>query len=389
MTEDYDAIARRLGPGIAGADGGPLAGFDFMVKDLFDVAGVPTQAGNPDYGPWRGVPSKHAAAVGRLLSAGARLVAKTHTHELAYGITGINPHFGSPVNPRAAVRICGGSSSGSAAAVAGGLVPFALGTDTAGSIRIPASFCGVFGYRPTHGRIAVDGVVPLAPSLDTVGVLAHDAATLERAAAVLLDEKPHEEGVLFDAAFTLGKGPPVEPAAERALARTVESVGRLKLRRGPMAFAGLADALEAQRTVQYAEAWAVHQDWIEQKRPRLGQDVAHHFAAAAKLSVAQIGRAISLRSAMSAEIRRLIGARGLLLLPATPDVAPEVARLNDFEEAMAFRTRTLLLNTLASVAGLPVVTVPVPARDGLYVGIQLIGPPGSDVPLLAFARRFF
>jgi len=148
---------------------GPLQGLSFAAKDLFDVAGLPTTAGNPDFAERWGLPRRDAWAVAALKQAGAKLIAKTHTHELAYGITGINPHFGTPQNPKVLGGIPGGSSSGSAVAVAAGLVPVALGSDTAGSVRIPASFCGAYAYRPTHGAIPTKGMVPLAPSYEPWG----------------------------------------------------------------------------------------------------------------------------------------------------------------------------------------------------------------------------
>src|SRR5437879_5476323 len=166
---------------IAGAPGGPLAGLTFAAKDLFDVAGHPTGGGNPDWARSHPVPTRHAWAVQRLLDAGATLIGKTITDEVSLGILGENPFDGTPLNPKAPDRVPGGSSSGSAAAVAGGLVDTALGTDTGGSVRIPASFCGLFGIRPTHGRITDAGVVPLALSFDTVGCFGRDAATVARA----------------------------------------------------------------------------------------------------------------------------------------------------------------------------------------------------------------
>lgn len=156
---------------LPGAPDGPLADLTFAAKDLFDVAETPTTAGNPAFAERWGLPSQDAWAVSALKRAGAKLVAKLHTHELAYGMTGINPHYGTPANPHDPSRIPGGSSSGSGVAVASGLVPLALGTDTGGSVRIPASLCGVWGYRPTHGLVPNDGVVPLAPSFDTVGAV--------------------------------------------------------------------------------------------------------------------------------------------------------------------------------------------------------------------------
>ena len=174
---------------IAGAPRGPLAGKTFAAKDLFDVAGYPTGGGNPDWPRHRATPTRHAWAVQRLLDAGATLIGKTVTDEVSLGILGENPFDGTPLNPKAPDRVPGGSSSGSASAVAQGLCDTALGTDTGGSVRVPASFCGLYGIRPTHGRLDLTGMMPQAPSSDTTGWFARDADTFARVSEILLGER--------------------------------------------------------------------------------------------------------------------------------------------------------------------------------------------------------
>src|SRR5207253_6782153 len=195
MTDDAGSGSDDIGafvPGqkfrIAGRAGGPLSGLTFAAKDLFDVAGHPTGGGNPDWAKTNPGPERHAWAVQTLLDAGADLIAKTITDEVSLGILGENPFYGTPVNPRAPGHVPGGSSSGSAAAVAAGLCDTALGTDTGGSVRVPASFCGLYGIRPTHGRINMSGVMPQAPSSDTTGWFARDRDTFARVSSVMLDE---------------------------------------------------------------------------------------------------------------------------------------------------------------------------------------------------------
>src|SRR5271170_1472219 len=187
---DDDVNAFVPGPRvhIEGRPGGPLSGLTFAAKDLFDVAGHPTGGGNPDWARSNPVPAWHAWAVQRLLDAGATLIGKTITDEVSLGIVGENAFYGTPVNPRAPGRVPGGSSSGSAAAVAAGICDTALGTDTGGSVRVPASFCGLYGIRPTHGRLDVTGMLPQAPTSDTTGWFARDAATFSRVSAALLGE---------------------------------------------------------------------------------------------------------------------------------------------------------------------------------------------------------
>src|SRR5205807_911885 len=187
--DDINAFVPGPRAHIEGRPGGPLSGLTFAAKDLFDVAGYPTGGGNPDWARSNPVPAQHAWAVQRLLDGGATLIGKTITDEVSLGIVGENAFYGTPVNPRAPGRVPGGSSSGSAAAVAAGICDTALGTDTGGSVRVPASFCGLFGIRPTHGRLPVTGMMPQAPSSDTTGWFARDAGTFAKVASVMLGER--------------------------------------------------------------------------------------------------------------------------------------------------------------------------------------------------------
>ena len=179
------AFCRHTHVEMKGASHGPLLGLKFAVKDIYDVAAHRTGFGNPDWLRTHGPAAQTAPVVQRLLDAGADLVGKTHTDELTWSFTGENAHYGAPVNVNAPGRITGGSSSGSASAVAAGVVDFAVGSDTGGSVRLPASFCGILGMRPTHGRIPLDGVCPLAPSFDTCGWFARDAGVFERVGRTL------------------------------------------------------------------------------------------------------------------------------------------------------------------------------------------------------------
>ncbi len=389
MDDPLGAIVERV-DGHPRASDGPLADLSFMAKDLFDVAGHATNAGNPAYAEWHGTPANDAWAVRALCAAGAELTAKTHTHELAYGLTGVNPHFGTPRNPHDPERIAGGSSSGSAAAVGSGKVPFALGTDTAGSIRLPASLCGIFGIRPTHGRIPVEGLAPLAPSLDTVGALAQSPEVLQRVARVLVPswDTPPSHGferalVLRDAeAFSDRAGIDAgEHAAER-LASLGLHVSKTDLRL-------FEDIRDVQRVIGGAQVWSVHQQWIAQREPRFGWDVERKLKAASELSVADIGRAISREPELVRALDALFGdGDTLALLPSSPGVAPRVADLEDRQQAAAFRSSVLALVTPSSLGGLPAVAVPSIHADGLPVGVQLMGPRGSDERLLHLLQNW-
>ncbi|HEX6004321.1 MAG TPA: amidase family protein, partial [Burkholderiales bacterium] len=188
QRDQVGAFCRHTHVALKGSGSGPLAGLTFGVKDIYDIAGHRTGFGSPDWFATHAAAARTAPTVQRILNAGADMVGKTHTDELTYSLNGENPHYGTPVNVNAPGRIPGGSSSGSAAAVAAGLCDFALGSDTGGSVRAPASYCGIYGIRPTHGRVSLEGACPLAPSFDTAGWFARDATLLERVGQVLLGE---------------------------------------------------------------------------------------------------------------------------------------------------------------------------------------------------------
>jgi amidase len=284
MTRMLDTIGAFV-PGqqfrVEAKPGGPLAGLTFAAKDLFDVAGRPTGGGNPDWAKSHPVPTRHAWAVQTLLDAGADLIGKTITDEVSLGILGENPFEGTPVNPRAPGHVPGGSSAGSAAAVAAGLCDTALGTDTGGSVRVPASFCGIHGIRPTHGRLDLRGMMSQAPSSDTTGWFARDAETFARVSAVMLGEAipdtlPTRLVVATDA-FALAD-PETAAALEPMVARLSRLVG--EVREEAMAPPGLAAWARAQRTLQPYEAWLTFQEWIDRTNPRFQFSVARNLALA-------------------------------------------------------------------------------------------------------------
>lgn len=369
-----------------GAADGPLAGLRFGVKDLFDVSGLPTGAGSPDWLATHGVPTADAEVVARLLAAGAHLVGKTNTDEMAWSLAGQNAHYGTPINSAAPDRIPGGSSSGSAAATAAGLVDFAIGSDTGGSVRLPASFCGLYGIRPTWGRISIAGAVPLAPSYDTVGWFARDPTLFARIGGVLLGEAPAMPPLrrvlvatdLFDL---------TGDAVGQALADGVARMGALVGTPEDVVVAGgaLADWREAFRLIQSAEAWAAHGAWITRTRPSFGPGVGDRFAAAAVLDPAEVERARDLRETVRQQMTALVAPGTVLLLPSAPCVAPR--RDADGGTLDALRATALQLLCPAGHAGLPQMSLPLGAIDGLPIGLSLMGAAGSDEQLLEIAAR--
>ncbi len=369
---------------------GPLSGLTFAVKDLYDVAGHITTAGNPYFGAERGPAAGHAETVARLLAAGAELVGKTTTDEFAFGINGMNHHFGVPTNPEAPGRVTGGSSGGSAAAVAGGLCDFALGTDTGGSVRIPASYCGLFGIRPSHGRVSPAGIWPLAPSLDTCGWFTRDAALLARVGAVLLDREAGgaaQPARLFIAedAFDLLE-PETQACLDPAIKRLADWIGGAKT----FKLAGPAGDLEVMRDVyrrvQGREAWISNGAWIGENFEKLGPDVAERFRLASLVSDAEFEEACALREEHAAWLDEQLAGEAFVCLPSTLGPAPLVSQPLDTLDD--WRLKTLRLSAVAPLARTPQISLPLATQAGAPVGLGIMGARGADESLLAFAGRF-
>src|SRR5690348_6702129 len=291
---DHDINAFVPGPRvhIEGRPDGPLSGQTFAAKDLFDVAGHPTGGGNPDWARSNPIPTRHAWAVQKLLDAGATLIGKTITDEVSLGIVGENAFYGTPVNPRAPGRVPGGSSSGSAAAVAAGVCDTALGTDTGGSVRVPASFCGLYGIRPTHGRLNIAGMMPQAPSSDTTGWFARDAETFARISSVMLgevipDELPQRVIVAADALAFVAAA--TAAALEPMVARLGTSIS--EVRDAVLAPPGLAAWHRAQTTLQPHEASRTFAEWIERANPCFQFSVARNLVLGSQIPAAELAHA--------------------------------------------------------------------------------------------------
>ena len=370
---------------IAGAPGGPLAGLTFAAKDLLDVAGYPTGAGNPDWARAHPVPTRHAWAVQRLLDAGATLIGKTITDEVSLGILGENPFDGTPLNPAAPDRVPGGSSSGSASAVAQGLCDTALGTDTGGSVRVPASFCGLYGIRPTHGRLDLTGMLPQAPSSDTTGWFARDAATFARVAEVMLGEPiptdlPTSLVVAVDA---FGFADAETTDALQPLVRKLSSVVK-EIREDLLAPPGLSVWSRAQRTLQPLEAWRTFAPWIERDNPRMQFTVARGLALATTIPGGERHWAELMRVEARARLTWLLRPGTVLCMPTTPFPAPRKGLpLADIEP---IRARISCLTSHGGLTGVPQVNLPGPRVDGAPVGLSILGARGSDAMLVAVAR---
>jgi amidase len=369
---------------IEGRPGGPLHGLRFAAKDLFDVAGHPTGGGNPDWARQNPVPTRHAWAVQTLLDAGATLVGKTITDEVSLGILGENAFEGTPENPAAPGHVPGGSSSGSASAVAQGLCETALGTDTGGSVRVPASFCGLHGIRPTHGRLDLSGMLPQAPSSDTTGWFARDAATFARVSEVLLGEAPAKRPatrlVIATDAFGFA-----EPGTADAFAPMLDRLKRLvpDWREEVLAPPGLVAWGRAQRTLQPIEAWDTFREWVERDNPRFAFSVARGLVLGAATPEAERGWAALVRQEARGRMRYLLPPGTVLALPTTPFPAPKVGL--PLPVLNPIRDQILCLCALGGLAGHPQVSLPGATVDGRPVGLSLVAARGADALLLRMA----
>ena len=366
---------------------GPLAGMTFAVKDLFDIAGYPTGGGQPFVLAMSGIKTKTAPTAQKLLDAGARFIGKTVTDELAFSMNGNNAHFGAPINGAAPDRISGGSSSGSASAVSNNLCDFALGTDTGGSVRAPANHCGLFGIRPTHGRINLAGVLDLAPSLDTCGYFARDVQTFVRVSDVLLGPdtaalptkirllKPIDIWALLDADALAAQIAP--------LAQVETMVG--KAHEMNVVLDNIDTMYWHFRYIQGREAWMVNGPMIERFCPPLGPGVAERFEWSRHVTDEQLAMATVYRERFKKHLAELLGTDGVLILPTVPDIAPLCGESGDAMES--YRNRSIQMLCIAGLSGFPQISMPLSQRLGAPLGLSLLGPQGSDVSLVHIAQR--
>lgn len=383
MNDNHGAFVPGINVSVAPLGSGRLSGQTFAAKDVFAVVDHTNSYGSPDWVRSHPAAQGTAPVVMTLLRAGARLVGMTKTVELAYGLTGENVWHGTPTNPRAPDRFPGGSSCGSAVAVADGMVDFALGTDTAGSVRIPSSYCGIFGFRPSHGALSPAGICALAPSLDTAGWMTRTAALLAEIGEVLLPGDRSElagpllrlEEAWVNAQFPVAEA--LRPAVDRLEKLRGRAIG---IRLLPEGIDAVYDHL---RPLQSEEVWSVLGPWVAAVQPQLGPGTAERIADARETDpdAAAAGRAF--RRTLQARIRPLLAGGSVLVAPTSPCPAPPLTALA--EELEAVRQATIGVTAVASLCGLPEVTLPAGAVNGAPLGLSLIAGPGRDRALLAFA----
>jgi len=387
LNDPLNAFCRHSHVALAGRRGGALQGLTMAVKDVFDIAGHRTGNGHPLWLETHPPAVRTAAAVDRLLEAGASLVGKTHTDEMAYSLNGENVHYGTPTNPKAPGRIPGGSSSGSAAAVAGGLVDFALGTDCGGSVRLPASYCGIYGIRTSHGLVSTDGVVELAPSFDTIGWFARDAGLMRRIAEPVLPHAPvfvpTRLLIMTDAFATAGSA--ISDALAQAVGAISQAFGHVQqlsvYRDVPPNFA------DAFRILQGAEIVRQHGAWIDRHGPTFGPGIRERFAWIRTIDAGAVASATLVRERVARQLDSLLDDNAFLMLPTAPGIAPLLK--TPAAELEAFRARAFALLSIAGLARLPQVTLPLGTLEGCPLGLSLLAPRGRDRGLLDWIATHF
>ena len=386
FTDNLDAFCKDTNAYLAGKPSGPLSGLAFAAKDIFDVAGHVTGGGNPDWKATHPPAERNAWIVETLVNAGATMVGKTHTDELTRGILGENAHYGTPINTKAPDRVPGGSSSGSASAVAGGLVDFALGSDTGGSVRIPASFCGLYGLRPTHGRIPLEGILMQALSYDTIGWFTRDAVTYAKvAAAVFQTEIPDftpSRLVIAQDAFD-----EADEEVSAVLLPIAEKIGELAGSSTTMRLSpnGLTEWAVQQNVLQSEEAWNSVKDWIDQVNPRFSFWVSERYNLAIGLTDAQLKEAAVLRETVRARMDEVFAGGGFVCLPTA--VVPAPLRGLPASAKKDVQGRLSRLTCIAGTTGRPQLSMPLVEVNGLPVGLSIMGDRGSDEALIGFARK--
>lgn len=368
---------------------GVLRGTTFAAKEAFDVKGFVTSGGNPDWYRTHSKASETARAITQLVQAGSRLVGKTHTDELMYGLNGENVHYGTPVNPKAPDRIPGGSSSGSASAVAGKLVDFAIGTDTGGSVRIPASYTGIYGFRPTIGRISLEGVIPLSQTFDTVGCLARDPSLLENVSSVLLDHYKIPSGHSFSRVVVASDAisrvdQELVPEVEAKIAHIASSF--LTVQHEVIAEPGLETWSQAFRIIQGYDIWQNFGTWITETKPHFGPGFHERFYWTRTITREERDKWAHKQKEWREELWSRLRQDTLIVLPTAPGVAP--LKNTPLNILNPFRDRVLQLTCIAGLGGLPQVSMPLLTIQGIPFGISVIAGPGMDEELLAWVRNW-
>ena len=372
---------------VDGNSSGLLKGLKFAVKDIIDVKGQVTGGGNPEWFRTNNSATDHAPVVQDLLNAGADMVGKTITEEFAYGMIGENFHYGTPRNPAAPGHIPGGSSSGSASVVSAKEVDFALGTDTGGSVRVPASFCDIYGFRPSHGRISLEGIMPLAPSLDTCGWFARESAIMKKVGEVLLNWKngtkpgqfflARDAFALVDSSIREALLPALNKASQILGGYNEVDIGSIK---GAENLDGWAQVM---RVIRGSEAASSYLSWIKSNNPVMGSGFRERFESGGKIDSEEIRLAKLKRNNMEKYLQEFLENGAVIAVPAAPALPPPVCSPEIIYDSL--RNNNERYNSMAPLARLPQISLPVAYVGGLPIGLGLIAAPDNDELLLNIA----
>eukprot|EP01060_Flectonema_neradi_P016444 TRINITY_DN23035_c0_g1_i1.p1 TRINITY_DN23035_c0_g1~~TRINITY_DN23035_c0_g1_i1.p1 ORF type:complete len:423 (+),score=86.19 TRINITY_DN23035_c0_g1_i1:75-1271(+) len=364
---------------------GVLDGMSFSVKDIFDVEGVATGFGSPAWLEDAQPAGQDSWVVKTLLNNGGSLVGKTIMDEMAWSLTGENEWYGTPPNAKFPELIPGGSSSGAAASVASGLSRIALGSDTGGSVRVPAANCQLYGMRPTHGRVSLEGARPLAPSLDTAGIIASDLSALSLSMNLLLcPDTRRDPDVPLGSIRWLVDPSTFSLLPESDSSRIQTLISKCTSAVEEIDLGDLNRFVEVFKVVQSAEVWEQHGDWVVEKRPKFGEGIADRFKFAEELSTKKdvVEAAREERAALRRMVSSLIGDDGVLIVPPAGPT-PRVKSVD-----ASWRASTLKLTAITSLTGHPQVVVPVGDGASGPAAISFVGPHGSDEWLLKVAELF-
>jgi aspartyl-tRNA(Asn)/glutamyl-tRNA(Gln) amidotransferase subunit A len=385
-----DAADRRAA---RGAPLGPLDGTIVTIKDLFDVAGEPTRAGSRILAEEAAPARADASVVQRLRAAGAVIVAKTNMTEFAFSGIGANPHFGTPGNPRDRTRVPGGSSSGAAVAVADGLCDIAIGTDTGGSVRVPAGLCGLVGFKPSRQRVPTDGAFPLSKTLDSVGPIANSVEDCAKADAVMAGETftPIEPIALGGLAFGVAEGMPLDRLDDAVAAAFVSALARLeragvRVSHEAMPLFDDMAAINARGGISPPEACAIHRDRMARRAADIDPNVRVRIERGCAVSEADYADMMRERMRLIRAMDTRLSSLDALVMPTTSIVAPTIAEVAD-TKVFAARNAAVLRNTsIVNFFDLCAISLPLPVRAGaLPVGLMLIARNGQDRRLLGIA----
>ncbi|WP_338448561.1 amidase [Niallia oryzisoli] len=386
MKDNWNAFIKKdliLEPTGTGA----LDGLTFAVKDVFEIQNYKNTAGNPDWYRTHSLGKRNAPVIESFLQNGARLTGTTHTDELMYSLNGENSHYGTPLNPNAPDRIPGGSSSGSSVAAAAGIVDFAIGTDTGGSVRIPSSYCGIYGFRPTHGIVDINGVIPLAKSFDTVGWMSKDLNILLKVGEVLIDHQVPTHDSFPYLFFEEESWNFIDEDSKNILlqaAAVFEEMGSVK-QSLKVSTDGLSNWADLFRSIQGIEIWKEHGTWIEKENPEFGPGIAERFKWTSTLKQEDLPSLMERQANIRQHLSTILKDNGLLVIPTSPDVAP--LRNTQEEKLEQHRTRTMQLTCMAGLSGFPQITVPFKNKNGIPIGLSFIANQNQDLNLIKCALK--